>query len=113
MSLVNDFMERFCLMEKIRVSDGEGGFNTAWSAGAEFAAAIVQDDSTLAKLAEKQGVVNNYSVFTDKNVHLEFPDVIKRLSDGQTFRITQAPVSTPKSASLNMSKVSAERWPLT
>lgn len=113
MSLIDDFMTPCVLMEKHRTSDGEGGFVTEWSEGAEFDAAIVQDSSTLAKIAEKQGVTNTYSVLTSKSIHLEYPDIFKRLSDGATFRITESPTATPVSASLDMARVSAERWNLT
>lgn len=113
MNLVDDFMTECVLMEKHRTSDGEGGFVTEWVEGAEFSAAIIQDTSTLARIAEKQGVTNTYSVYTSKSISLEFPDVFKRLNDGETFRITESPSAAPSSAGLNLSKVGAERWVLT
>ena len=103
------------LVDKVRESDGEGGFITTWKNGAEFEAAIVSDTSTLAKIAEKQGVTSTYTVTTDKNVVLSFPDVIRRLSDGQTFRITSDgnDKKAPDISTIAISQATAEKWELT
>ena len=42
MSLVDEFKVPCVLIEKRRVPDGEGGWTTAWTDGAELEAAIVQ-----------------------------------------------------------------------
>lgn len=115
MSLIDSMMEKCVLVEKTRESDGEGGFITNWQDGAEFDAAIVADTSTLAKIAEKQGVTSTYTVTTNKNVVLKYPDVIKRLSDGQIFRITSDgnDKKAPNISTIAISQATAERWVLT
>jgi hypothetical protein len=49
-----------------------------------------------------------------KTLNLKFPDVIKRDSDGQIFRITSNGTDnkTPEAAGLNLRKVEAEMWEL-
>lgn len=115
MSLLDDFKTTCAFMEKKRVPDGEGGFNTAWSDGAKFQAAIVLDTSIEAVVAEKQGVTSVYTITVSKSMNLEYHDVIKRLYDGKVFRVTSDgdDKHTPKSATLDMRQVTAEEWMLT
>lgn len=115
MSLLDNFTEVFIIMNKAKVSDGEGGYTTEWTDGAEIQAAITLDSSTAARVAESEGVTNLYTVTTSKAVTLEFHDVIKRASDGAIFRITSdgTDKKTPNTATLDMRQVSAEKWTLT
>lgn len=113
--LVENFKVPCVLMERERVADGEGGWYSTWKEGAEFRAAIVRDTSLEARVAEKEGVSNVYTVTTDTNAHLEFHDVFKRVSDGQVFRVTSNgdDMRTPEVASFQFEQVSAEEWELT
>lgn len=115
MSLLDSQMETFCYVNVLKVPDGEGGIETTWADGAEFQANARPDSSTQAKIAEKMGVTSLYTITTKKNVCLEYHEVIKRLSDGEIFRITSdgKDSKTPDSATLNMRQVSAEKWKLT
>lgn len=115
MSLIDAFKERCTLMERTRVPDGEGGWTTAWSDGAQFDAAIVMDSTIAARVAEKEGMTAVYTVTTDRGVPLEFHDVFRREGDGQLFRVTSDPAdkTTPSAASFQFLQVSAERWSLT
>lgn len=114
MSLIDDFKTDCVLMEKTRQPDGEGGFVTSWTEGAKFQAAIVFNNSMEARIAEKQGVANLYTVTTDRNAGLEYHDVFKRLSDGKVFRVTSdgEDAKTPEVAMFAFSQVSAEEWKL-
>ena len=113
MSLIEEAMVPCVLMDKQRISDGEGGFLAAtWNESASFDAAIVSEDSTLAQIAEQNGVTGTFSVYTHKNVNLEHLDVFKRVSDGQVFRVKTDQRSTPASTTLNLAKVKAELWNL-
>ena len=85
MSLIEEGMTACAIMNKVRTPDGEGGFITEWTVGAEFQAAITFDSSLQAKVAEKQGVKSLYTVTTAKNAKLDFHDVIKRLSDPHEY----------------------------
>lgn len=114
MSLIDDFKTDCVIMEKTRVPDGEGGFTTTWTDGAKFQAAIVFNNSMEARVAEKQGVTNLYTVTTDRNARLEYHDVFRRLSDGKIFRVTSDgdDAKTPEVATFAFSQVSAEEWVL-
>ena len=114
MSLIDAFKEPCVVMNKAKVPDGEGGFTTAWQEGAGFDAAIVKDTSLEARIAEKDGLTNTYTVTTSANAALEFHDVFKRKSDGQVFRVTSNgdDKRTPPVASFEFEQVSAEEWSL-
>ena len=97
-------------MDKTTTADGYGGYTTDWKAGAEIQAAIVCDSSMEARIADKQGVTDLYTVTTRKNVNLQYHDVFRREKDGKLFRVTSDGDDnhTPTSATLNMRQVTAE-----
>ena len=114
MSLLEEAMTKCVLMDKTTVADGYGGYRTQWSEGAQFDCAIVLDNSVQAKIAEKSGVTDLYTITTKKILNLQYHDVFKRLSDNKIFRVTSDgdDKHTPESANLNMRQVSAEEWSL-
>lgn len=114
MSLLSEAMTGCVLLNKVRTPDGEGGFITEWTDGAEFQAAITFDSSMQARIGEQAGVTSLYTVTTQKNVTLEYHDVFRRKTDGKIFRVTSDGDDkfTPASASLNMRQVTAEEWNL-
>lgn len=101
-------------MEKTRVPDGEGGWNTSWVQGLEFDAAVVRDTTLNARVAEKEGMTAVYTVTVDKNLPLDFHDVFKRLKDGQVFRVMSDSTDkeTPDRATFQFHQVTAEEWVL-
>ena len=115
MSLIDAMMDTCEIVNKVKVSDGEGGYRTEWSAGAEIEAAIVLDSTMEARIGEAQGVSSVYTITTRKDVILEYHDVIRRKSDGKVFRITSdaGDKVSPAASSLNMAQVTAEKWSLT
>lgn len=114
MDLFNNAIETFRFVDKSRKPDGEGGFITEWTEGAEFEANARYDSSMQARIAENQGVTSLYTITTKPEITLEYHDVIKRLEDGKIFRITSDGDDnrTPKGAGLKMRQVSAEEWEL-
>lgn len=112
--LMNDFVEECVLMEKTRVPDGEGGWNTAWVDGPTFSAAITRDSTLQARVAESEGMKALYTVTTDKAMPLDFHDVFRRVSDNQYFRVTEDGTDrmTPDRATFQVSQVAAEEWTL-
>jgi phosphoribosylformylglycinamidine (FGAM) synthase PurS component len=112
MSLLSEAMENCILLNKQTVADGYGGYITQYVDGAQFAAAIVLDNSMQARVAEKQGVTGLYTVTTSKALNLQYHDVFRRVRDGKVFRVTSDgdDKHTPASASLNMRQTSAEEW---
>lgn len=115
MSLLDNAFETFNFIDKLRRPDGEGGYVTTYSEGAEFKANARLDTSMQAKIAENQGVTSLYTITTRKSIVLEYHDIIKRKKDGKVFRITSdgEDNKTPDSASLDMRQVAAEEWRLT
>lgn len=112
MSLIDVMMTDCHMMDKLSKPDGLGGFTTGWTEGAPFKASITKTNTTEAKIAEKQGVTELYTVTVQKGLPLEYHDVFKRDSDGLTFRVTSNinDSETPKTASFQIGQVSAERW---
>lgn len=114
MSLIDAFEEPCVAMDEAQVPDGEGGFTTAWREGAEFEAAIVRDTGLEARIAEKDGLTNTYTVTASVDAGLGFHDVFRRKSDGQVFRVTSDGDDgrTPPVASFQFEQVGAEEWSL-
>lgn len=110
--LYRTMMTDCVMMDKKSVSDGLGAFKNEWSEGATFRAAIVKDSTMTAKIAEKQGVTEVYTITVDKGTPLSFHDCFKRKSDGATFRVTSniKDSESPDAASFAIGQVSAERW---
>ena len=111
MNLYERIMEDCVLLNKVENSDGEGGFETQWQEGEIIQAAIVQDTSVEARKAEKEGVTSLYTITSKRE--LNFHDVIKRLSDGEVFRITNDFTAPPRLATFEFRQVTAEKWRLT
>jgi len=112
--LLQESMEKCIILNKITTSDGYGGYDTIWTNGAEFNAAIVLDTSIEAKTAEQQGVTAVYTVTTSRALNLQYHDVFQRVSDGKIFRVKSDgdDKKTPGSATLDMRQVSAEEFSL-
>ena len=114
MSLLLDSMESCKMLIKNIRNDGYGGYETIWTEGASFDAAIVFDLSLQAEQAEAEGVKSRYTVTTSRDLTLEFHDVFQRESDGKIFRVTSDGDDkyTPKVATMDMRQVKAEEWKL-
>ena len=112
MSLIDEFKTVCTLVEKTRVSDGEGGWNKVWTDGATFQAAIVLDSTINARIAEHDGMTGIYTVTTDPGAKLEFHDAFRRESDRKTFRVTKVNDSPPDVATFGFNQYQAEAWEL-
>lgn len=114
MSLLDEAMVTCVILDKHTEADGYGGYRTVWSDGAEFKAAIVLDTSMQARIGEKQGVTELFTITTTKALNLQYHDVFRRVKDGKVFRVTSDGDDkyTPASATLNMRQVNAEEWSL-
>lgn len=112
--LFENFLESCIMLDKKTEADGLGGFVTVYEEGAPFSAAIVKDKTLAARVAEKQGVTEVYTVTTERGVHLNAFDVFRRVADGTTFRVTGNAKDSepPKMASFAFEQVPAERWEL-
>lgn len=110
MNLIEKKMEPCTIIVKTRTSDGCGGFTTTWTTGGTIMAAIVKDSSSLARIAEKQGVSAVYTITTRKGVGLKYPTAIRRESDGKVFRVTSDPEQSPRASLIDIEQVTAEGW---
>ena len=97
-----------------KVPDGMGGFDITYTDGEEFRGAITTDSSTLAKIAEKDGVTSLYKLTIPKNIPLSTFDIVKRKSDKQMFRVTADPNDnqTPDFARMQIKQASLEKFTL-
>lgn len=113
MSLLDEYKEDFVFINKTHIRDDEGNPIVVWTeSDVTFKAALRFDNSVQAKRAQAEGVEDLYTIITDKRVSLEFNDVVKRVKDGTTYRVTTSGKDnhTPASAGLNMQAVSAKVW---
>ena len=114
MSLLDAYGDECQLLEKTRQPDGQGGYTVAWMDGVKFTAAWEYESSPQVIIAEQQGVNRVYRIYVDKSLGLDYHDVIKRLSDGTTFRVTNPGTDrhTPASSGLNKRLIEIEKWEL-
>lgn len=112
--LFDEAFEKCTMIDRRSVPDSMGGYTKEWVNGATFEAAINKDNTLAARVAEKQGVTEVYTVTTYKGVTLEFHDVFRRASDGLTYRVTSnsKDSETPPRATFQLAQVNAERWDL-
>lgn len=114
MSLLDEFKKEYCLMEKTRVPDGEGGFITSWSDGITIEL-IEQHNQTMLNTNNGRVQLDSvYRFFCNKEMVFSVNDFIKRLSDGQIYRVTKPSKEdyTPASSSLNLTYFEAEKGEL-
>ena len=114
MKLYESMMEDAILMDRATEADGMGGFIVRWTEGAPIKAVFGKNSSMQARIAEKEGVKEVYTLTTYSNVRLSFHDVVKRVKTGQTYRVTSnvEDNETPAVATFSMAQVAAEVWNL-
>ena len=102
---MSTLFERMMVPCKTRVLDGN-----AYKDGVALDAAIVKNTSFEARIAEQQTGRSVYTITT--HGALPFGSVVKRNSDGATFRVTSRDdgSSPPAEASFSFHQVSAESW---
>lgn len=112
MSLLESAYEDFLLYSKITIPDGYGGVKTTWTPNVTIKGAVIMDTSTEARIAKQMGSTEIYTLIVHKDLMLDYHDVIKRVSDGQVFRLTSDTddKKTPASATLNMREYTMEEW---
>ena len=119
MKLMSLNMEPFSLMEPTSAPDGESGTVTTYTAGTPFQAAALIGQTAQsvvsnrgAQTAQMPDPKQQYAIYTSRAVSLPFHAIVKRLSDGQFFRITSDPTDsmTPKGALLDLRLYAAEKW---
>ncbi len=111
---MEDWAKDFCVMQRKYKDDGAGGFFSEYEEGPGFTVVQRHDQTIQAQIAEKESNASTYTFFIDKNLNLEFHDVIKRLEDGKYFRVTITDGKhTPALSSFDLKSIVCEKWELT
>lgn len=112
MTLLDTMKVPCVMMDRVTVPDGYGSWDYQWTDGAEFEAVIRKDETPTDMIAEKKDANEHYTIIVDSNVHLYFNDVVKRVEDGQMFKITSSTTdkTAPSRSTVKISVAQAERW---
>ena len=111
-TLLDSMTESFVMLDRRTVQTPTGGFTSVWQDGVTFQAVIRKDSTMQARVAEKQGVTELYTIVVQKGFPLNYHDVIRRVKDGLTYRVTSniADKEAPERSSIKVGAVTAERW---
>lgn len=114
MTLLDEFRSACRVLNKVRESDGMGGYRVTWQEGVEFSAAFEYMGSAETIIAEKQGTARTYRIYVPRSLSLDYHDVFRRISDGAVFRVTNVGVDrqTPSTTALDLRLIECERWEL-
>lgn len=112
MSLLEESMEPFTVMNKAVVPDGYGGTTVTYTEGVVIMGAMPFDNSTQVRIAQALGAKSTYTLTVRKNVELDYHTVVRRERDAKYFRLTSGTddKQTPASAGLNMRQYSVEEF---
>lgn len=93
-------------------SDGQFGTDDIWAEGASFDAMIVQAASPEGKIAEQDGIREQYRVVVRRGFPLEYGDVFRRVKNGETLRVTSRPNDreAPDASTVQIAALTAQRW---
>ena len=106
--------EDFVLLTRDVVPDNMGGWFETWLESAAFKCLMSFHNSVEAITAAQQGVTSVFTGTIDKAFPLQYRDVIKRVSDGEIFRVTSHPDDdkVPAIATAQIKEFSAEKFVL-
>lgn len=112
MSLLDSAFEDFVIVNKTLIPDGYGGVITTWIDGAYIRGALAYANSGAEKIAQALGASLTYTLTVRKSIDLDFHTVVRRVSDGKTFRVISDSddLKTPQSAGLNMRNYDVEAF---
>lgn len=114
MSLLSEAMQDATIIDRTTTADGYGGTIPVYKDGANIKAAFPLMSAIEQMAAQQKNSKAIYRIVTNKNVNLQYHDVVRREEDKKIFRVTSDgdDNKTPASASLNMRVVDAEEWEL-
>ncbi len=112
MSLLASSMEPFIIINKLSVSDGLGSVKTTYVEGPEIMGAMPYNNSSLAKIAAAATSKTTYTLTVSKTIELDFHTILKRVSDGNYFRLITGSDDhkTPRTAGLDMRQYDVEDY---
>ena len=111
--ILPSFFKPSHMMDRTTVNvEGLFGPQYKWVEGAALDAMYVKTASPETKVAEAEGLSQQYTVVVKRGVTLRHGDVLKRDEDGATFRITGTTVDweAPEMSTVQIAKTTAERW---
>jgi hypothetical protein len=112
-------LEPFCMVSVQKTPDGQGGSHTVYTDGASIEAAAVNGQTAQsavtrnpAMTAQMPDPAPQYALYTRRTVLLPFHAIVKRLRDGQYFRILtdSADAAAPAGSRLDLRYYGAEKW---
>ena len=111
-TLLDSMAEECTLIDPRTVQTPTGGYGQALSDSVTFTAVIRKDNTLPARVAEKQGVKELYTVVVPKGFPFRYHSVFRRHKDGLTYRVTSniADNEAPERSSIKVGSVTAERW---
>lgn len=86
-TLMESYIEDIVLIDETSVSDGFGGFDTAWTDGAEIQVAIVQPHDGSQTIANAIVGKQSITITTGTNITLKRDKYFRRVRNGKTYRI--------------------------
>lgn len=91
MSLLDERMEDFCILDKTTSPDGYGGTIVVYKEGAPFKGVATQLQSQQMEIAYQEGQKRVYAIYFKPIVGLEKGMRVKRIKDGLTFTVSSSP----------------------
>ena len=114
MSLLDQNLTEFELLQYVQSRDGEGGYLRGWTVKQTFMANWYVKSDIQRYVALKAEGMGQYALLTGREITLSFHNVIRRVKDGKIFRITSDSDDryTPQSATLNLRYQEMDEWTL-
>ena len=113
MTLIHSMMTPITRMRRVDVRpDGLFGAEAQYYPVGTFKGALLKDSSAEARLAERQALREEYTLVVPEGVALAQGDVIRRDSDGLTFRLTSNTCDgeAPAASNVRIARATCERW---
>ena len=114
MSLLDAYSDDYVILNKTTVDDGYGGYKIVWSDGATIKGALAPASQVEVTTAGAMGEKTTHTLVVNKSILLDYHDVLRRVSDGIYFRVTNTDggTYTPNSSNLDLRKYRLELWEL-
>lgn len=112
--ILGDMFTSCTMMDRVTdsASDGVFGIIEHFKPGAKITAALIKLDSDEAAIAEADDLKEKYRVVVPAGVALNKNDVIRRDSDGMTFRMTSntRDGAAPAASTVQIAKAACTPW---
>lgn len=112
MSLLSATREQFIILESSEEPDGRGGQCAVWTEGEAISGSLAYNTSTRSTEGGADKVQSTYTLFTTRDIELDFHTVLRRVADGKVLRVISDSDDrfTPQGAGLDIRQVDCEEW---